>query len=90
MPILRDDTQNNMNTLINVAIVASVLLLLCYAVPYIYNAAIYEEDYNSDEDQTTTTTTTKDTWDIVEEVQSIRKRQKNNINKMSQSSSYGI
>ena len=76
MPILRDDTQNNMNTLINVAIVASVLLLLCYAVPYIYNAAIYEEDYNSDENQTTTT---KDTWDIVEEVQSIRKRQKNNI-----------
>ena len=89
-----DAEDDNSRILINLAIIISIMLFLCYAVPYIYkmfedstvNAITGEEEMYT----TTKQNEIKNSWDIVDEVKNIRKKQKKNINNMSQSSSYGI
>jgi len=87
MPLLKEDDSDNTRILTNVAIIVSIMLLLCYAVPYVYNIT---SDNMEDSVHDNERSNTKDNWDIVKEVHSIRERQKQNINKMSQISSYGI
>ena len=89
-----DAGADNSRILINLAIVVSIMLLLCYAVPYIYkmfedstvNEFTGEEGMYANSEQNKI----KGSWDIVDEVKNIREKQKKNINNMSQSSSYGI
>lgn len=82
MLLAKEDTVDNTRILINVAIIISIMLLLCYTIPYVYDVVTD----NTEGEQITT----KENWDIVEEVHSIRERQKHNIGNMSQISSYGI
>jgi len=80
-------SDSNARILINVTIIVSILLLICYVVPYVYDISTNDvEEFDSNEKESIV----KDNWDIVEEVQSIRERQKQNISKMSQVSSYGL
>ena len=82
-----DVGSDNSRILINLTIVISIMLLLCYVVPYIYKMFDdSEEGMNANSEQNEI----KDSWDIVDEVKNIREKQKKNINNMSQSSSYGI
>ena len=84
---LADAESDNSRILINLAIVVSIMLLLCYVVPYIYKMFDdSEEGMNANSEQNEI----KDSWDIIDEVKNIREKQKKNINNMSQSSSYGI
>ena len=85
---------DNSRILINLAIVVSIMLILCYVVPYMYkmfedstlNVFTDEKEIYTNSEQNEI----KNSWDIVNEVKNIREKQKKNINNMSQSSSYGI
>jgi len=92
MPSLQEDTLeasmygSNIRILTNIAIVVSIMLLICYAVPYVYSTAVDNMENYTQNDKSNS----KNSWDIVNEVHAIRERQKHNIRKMSQVSSYGI
>ena len=79
----------NTKLVINLTVIVVIIVIVYYGAPYLYKMASDEdddEDYTSDRKRSDT----QDDWDIVKEIKSILKRQKHNITKLSQTSSYGI
>ncbi len=81
---------DNFSILKHVLIIAGILVLIYYSFPYLYSLTMesdkQSEKYAPDRERTDP----QSDWNIIEEVRAIRKRQLENISRLSHSRGYGI